>query len=173
MSEFAARREQLLEAMGDGVALFPSAPVALRNHDVGHPYRQDSDLFYLTGLDEPESLLLLTNQHEEHKVVLFVRPKKREREIWDGPRAGAGRRGCRLRCGRRVSHRRARREAPGLPRQRRSTSLSSRSKPRGGCDCLRLSESPPPRGPSWCERARDDHRLRRPPSRNAAPQKWR
>ncbi|MGB7478202.1 MAG: Xaa-Pro aminopeptidase [Polyangiales bacterium] len=88
MSEFAARRKQLLEATGDGVALFPSAPVALRNHDVGHPYRQDSDLYYLTGLDEPESLLLLTNQHEEHEVVLFVRPKKREREIWDGPRAG-------------------------------------------------------------------------------------
>jgi Xaa-Pro aminopeptidase len=88
MSEFAARRTQLLEAMGDGVALFPSTPVALRNQDVGHPYRQDSDLYYLTGLDEPESLLLLTNQHEEHQVVLFVRPKKREREIWDGPRAG-------------------------------------------------------------------------------------
>jgi Xaa-Pro aminopeptidase len=88
MSEFAARRKQLLEAMGDGVAIFPSAPVALRNHDVGHPYRQDSDLYYLTGLDEPESLLLLSNQHEEHQVVLFVRPKKREREIWDGPRAG-------------------------------------------------------------------------------------
>ena len=74
--------------MGDGVALFPSAPVALRNQDIGHPYRQDSDLYYLTGLDEPETLLLLTNQHEEHQVVLFVRPKKREREIWDGPRAG-------------------------------------------------------------------------------------
>ncbi len=88
MSEFAARRKQLLEAMGDGVALFPSAPVALRNQGVGHPYRQDSDLYYLTGLDEPETLLLLTNQHEEHQVVLFVRPKKREREIWDGPRAG-------------------------------------------------------------------------------------
>ncbi|NNE18978.1 MAG: M24 family metallopeptidase, partial [Myxococcales bacterium] len=88
MSEFAARRKQLLEAMGDGVALFPSAPVALRNQDVGHPYRQDSDLYYLTGLDEPGSLLLLTNQHDEHQVVLFVRPKKREREIWDGPRAG-------------------------------------------------------------------------------------
>lgn len=88
MSEFAARRKQLLEAMGDGVALFPSAPFAIRNRDVGHPYRQDSDLYYLSGLDEPESLLLLTNQHEEHRVVLFVRPKKREREIWDGPRTG-------------------------------------------------------------------------------------
>jgi Xaa-Pro aminopeptidase len=88
MSEFAARRTQLLEAIGDGVAVFPSAPLAVRNHDVEHPYRQDSDLYYLTGLDEPESVLVLTNQHEEHRVVLFVRPKKREREMWDGPRAG-------------------------------------------------------------------------------------
>ena len=88
MSEFAARRQQLLDAMGDGVAVFPSAPLALRNHDVEHPYRQDSDLHYLSGFDEPESLLLLTNQHADHRVVLFVRPRKREREIWDGPRAG-------------------------------------------------------------------------------------
>jgi Xaa-Pro aminopeptidase len=88
MSEFAARRKQLLQEIGDGVAVFPSAPLALRNHDVEHPYRQDSDLYYLTGFDEPESVLLLSNQHEEHRVVLFVRPKKREREIWDGPRAG-------------------------------------------------------------------------------------
>ena len=63
MSEFAARRTQLLEAIGDGVAMFPSAPLAVRNHDVEHPYRQDSDFFYLTGLDEPESVLVLTNQH--------------------------------------------------------------------------------------------------------------
>lgn len=88
MSEFAARRKQLLEAIGDGVAVFPSAPLAIRNRDVGHPYRQDSDFYYLSGLDEPESVLLLTNQHDEHQVVLFVRPKKREREVWDGPRAG-------------------------------------------------------------------------------------
>jgi Xaa-Pro aminopeptidase len=88
MSEFATRREQLLEAMGNGVAVFPSMPVALRNRDVEHPYRQDSDLYYLTGFDEPESVLVLTNQHDKHETVLFVRPRKREREIWDGPRAG-------------------------------------------------------------------------------------
>ena len=74
--------------MGDGVAVFPSAPLAIRNHDVEHPYRQDSDLYYLTGFDEPESLLILTNQHDEHRCVLFVRPRMKDREIWDGPRAG-------------------------------------------------------------------------------------
>ena len=88
MSEFAARREQLLEAIGDGVAVFPSAPLAVRNRDVEHPYRQGSDLYYLTGLDEAESVLVLTNQHEKHRMVLFVRPTKPEREIWDGPRTG-------------------------------------------------------------------------------------
>jgi Xaa-Pro aminopeptidase len=88
MSEFAARREQLLDAMGDGVAVFPSAPLAIRNHDVEHPYRQDSDFHYLSGFDEPESVLVLSNQHEEHRSVLFVRPRMPEREIWDGPRAG-------------------------------------------------------------------------------------
>ncbi len=88
MSEFAARRKQLLEGMGDGVAVFPSAPLAVRNHDVEHPYRQDSDLYYLSGFDEPESVLVLSNQHEEHQSVLFVRPRMPEREVWDGPRAG-------------------------------------------------------------------------------------
>jgi Xaa-Pro aminopeptidase len=88
MSEFATRRQQLLDVMGAGVAMFASAPLAVRNNDVEHPYRQDSDLYYLTGLEEPESVLLLTNQHEEHQTILFVRPRKREREIWDGPRAG-------------------------------------------------------------------------------------
>ena len=88
MSEFEGRRNALLDAMGDGVAVFPSAPLAVRNHDVEHPYRQDSDLYYLTGFDEPESVLVLTNQHDEHRCVMFVRPRKRDREIWDGPRAG-------------------------------------------------------------------------------------
>ena len=88
MSEFSARRKRLLEAIGDGVAWFPSAPTAIRNRDVEHSYRQDSDFFYLTGFDEPESALVLTNQHEKHREILFVRPRKRDREIWDGPRAG-------------------------------------------------------------------------------------
>ena len=85
---FAERRTKVLSRMGKGVLLVPSAPVAIRNNDVEHAYRQDSDLYYLTGFDEPESLLLLTTQHPEHRSVLFVRPRHKEREIWDGYRAG-------------------------------------------------------------------------------------
>ena len=77
-----------MEAMGPGVAVIPSAPVAIRNNDVEHDYRQDSDLYYLTGFDEPESVLVLSSEHKEHRTVLFVRERDPERETWDGPRAG-------------------------------------------------------------------------------------
>lgn len=74
--------------MGHGVLVLPSTPVAIRNNDVEHEFRQDSDLYYLTGFDEPESVLVMTTEHAEHRVVLFVRPRDPERETWDGPRAG-------------------------------------------------------------------------------------
>jgi len=87
-SVFARRREQFLSAMGPGVAVISSTPVAVRNNDVEHDFRQDSDLYYLTGFDEPDTVLVLSNQHKEHRVVLFVRERDVERETWDGPRAG-------------------------------------------------------------------------------------
>jgi Xaa-Pro aminopeptidase len=71
-----------------GVAIFPSAPADLRNSDVEHPYRQDTDLYYLTGFEEPNAVALLAPDHPEHKFVLFVQPKDRERELWTGRRAG-------------------------------------------------------------------------------------
>jgi Xaa-Pro aminopeptidase len=83
-----SRRQRLLAEMGErAVAIFPAAPVAIRNHDVEHEYRQESDFYYLTGLDEPGSVLVLSTVHEHH-TVLFVRPRDPSREIWDGPRAG-------------------------------------------------------------------------------------
>src|SRR5579863_6949799 len=87
---FGSRRAAFFDAMAaaspSAVAVLPSAPVFVRNNDVDHEYRQDSDFFYLTGFDEPESVLVL--DAEERKVTLFVRPRDREREVWDGPRAG-------------------------------------------------------------------------------------
>lgn len=82
------RRTRLLDLVGSGVVVIPATPVHIRNNDVEHEYRQDSDLFYLTGFDEPEAVLVLTNQHPEHRMVLFVRRRDPSREVWDGPRAG-------------------------------------------------------------------------------------
>ncbi|MGH7438081.1 MAG: aminopeptidase P N-terminal domain-containing protein [Polyangiaceae bacterium] len=87
---FARRRAAFLDAMAaaspSALAVLPAAPTALRNNDVDHEYRQDSDFFYLTGFDEPGSLLLL--DAKDRKTTLVVRPRDREREIWDGYRAG-------------------------------------------------------------------------------------
>ncbi len=81
------RQARVLEAVHPGALLVFSAPVAIRNNDVEHDYRQDSDFFYLTGFDEPDSVLLLRSTAEP-RCVLFVRPRDAERETWDGPRAG-------------------------------------------------------------------------------------
>src|SRR5882757_805562 len=70
-SRYADRRARFLASMGQGVAVFASTPVAIRNNDVEHEFRQDSDLYYLTGFDEPETVLVLAPQHAEHRVVLF------------------------------------------------------------------------------------------------------
>ncbi len=89
-SEFSARRDRVFDALGaagvPAAALFFSAPTAIRNNDVEHEYRQDSDLFYLSGFEEPESVLVLTVP--EREVIWFVRPRDPEREVWDGVRAG-------------------------------------------------------------------------------------
>src|SRR3954468_8195638 len=88
MSAFAERRLALMSKLPKGVAVFPSAPVAIRNNDVEHEYRQDSDFHYLTGFDEPESVLGLATEHPNHPMGLFGRPRGPEREVWDGARAG-------------------------------------------------------------------------------------
>jgi len=87
MGLFAERRRRVLDAI-DGVAIIPAAPVTIRNNDVKHEYRQDSDLFWLTGFDEPESVLILSTVHPEHRQVMFLRPRDPEREVWDGARVG-------------------------------------------------------------------------------------
>ena len=87
---YARRRAAFFDAMAaaspSAVAVIPSAPVFTRNNDVEREYRQDSDFFYLTGFDEPESFAIL--DAVERKMTLFVRPRDKEREVWDGPRAG-------------------------------------------------------------------------------------
>src|SRR5438876_2315074 len=83
------RLTELMQKMeAHSVAVFASAPVAMRNADADYEYRQDSDFYYLTQLDEPESVVVITPEHPEHKYVLFVRPRDREKEIWTGLRTG-------------------------------------------------------------------------------------
>jgi Xaa-Pro aminopeptidase len=88
MHEYQQRRAQVMAKIGNGTAIFGSAPPAVMHRDVEHNFRQDSDLFYLTGLNEPESVAVLAPHHEEHKFILFLRPKDFAKEVWSGYRIG-------------------------------------------------------------------------------------
>jgi Xaa-Pro aminopeptidase len=87
-TEYEQRREQLMAKIGTGTAIFHSAPVAVMHNDVEYTFRQDSDFFYLTGFNEPEAVAVLAPHHEEHRFILFVQPKEREKEVWTGYRTG-------------------------------------------------------------------------------------
>ncbi len=87
-TEYQERREQLMAKIGTGTAIFKSAPVAVMHNDVEYAFRQDSDFFYLTGFNEPEAVAVLAPHHEEHRFILFVQPKEREKEVWTGYRTG-------------------------------------------------------------------------------------
>ena len=78
------RRRRLAEAIGDAVAVVPTAPERVRNRDSHYPYRFDSHFYYLTGFPEPEAVVVLTKD----KSILFCRERNEEREIWDGFRYG-------------------------------------------------------------------------------------
>ncbi len=87
LTEFQQRRNQLLNKMGEGIAIIPTAPEVIRNRDSHYPYRFDSYFYYLTGFTEPESVLVLI-AGKSPKSILFCRDKDMEREIWDGFRFG-------------------------------------------------------------------------------------
>ena len=86
---FAARRDAYMQAIGtSGVAIVRSLPERLRNGDAFFPFRQHSDLIYLTGFVEPDTTLVLRPGAETERVIMFVRPRDPEMETWDGRRAG-------------------------------------------------------------------------------------
>ncbi|MBX7219887.1 MAG: aminopeptidase P N-terminal domain-containing protein [Blastocatellia bacterium] len=85
---YRARRQRVLDTIGCNTLVVYSPSEAHRTHDLNYRYRPDSDVYYLTGFDEPDSVVVLTNDHPDHKFVMFVRPRDPERETWDGIRAG-------------------------------------------------------------------------------------
>ncbi len=84
---FASRRKTFLKALGNGIALFPASNKLIRNNDVTHPHRQDSNFFYLTGFEEASSLALFSPQSAA-PFQMFVLPKDKTKELWEGVIAG-------------------------------------------------------------------------------------
>jgi Xaa-Pro aminopeptidase len=88
------RRELLREKLPhrSTVILF-SNPVRNRSNDVDYTYSQDPDFYYLTGLTEPNSALIIFSEpvkvfNVETNEVIFVQKRDKKDEMWNGVRLG-------------------------------------------------------------------------------------
>lgn len=93
--EFANRRQRLLNQLSQNadpkqsIAVFLSAAkLQLRNGDTHYPYRQNSDFYYLTGLNEPEAVAVLLATPAGPQFILFSQPRDPQFERWNGARIG-------------------------------------------------------------------------------------
>ncbi len=90
-SFFAGNRARLLaelKKMGPGtIAIIKSMPEQNRNGDSYHMYRQDSDFYYMTGIEEAESVAIL-DADSDKPYTLLVRARDARRERYDGARLG-------------------------------------------------------------------------------------
>jgi Xaa-Pro aminopeptidase len=81
-----SRRQRLYENLPNGsIFIVFSAQIQMRNCDVEQPWRQDSDFYYLTGIDEDQAIFVMTKDWTGKPLTkLFVQTKTHEQEIWTG-----------------------------------------------------------------------------------------
>ena len=85
---FADRRKDLIDMIGDGIAILATAYHQSRNSDVLFPFRPDSDFYYLTHFSEPEAIAVFAPGRTDGEFLLFCRERDADKEQWDGLRAG-------------------------------------------------------------------------------------
>jgi Xaa-Pro aminopeptidase len=91
LSEFQQRQRRLLDACEpNSVVVVAGATQLTRSRDTEYPFRQHSDFTYLTGFNEADAWLLLSNheRHQGHFVALACQGKDPTAEIWHGRRLG-------------------------------------------------------------------------------------
>ncbi len=86
---YKSRRINLSEKLPkNSVLLIPGANTQYRNADSAYAFRQDSNFYYLSGFCEPDSLMAIINNDDGINSIIFVPPKDKLKEIWNGHRAG-------------------------------------------------------------------------------------
>ena len=89
MLDFARNRAAVMKEMGPNAGLLVfGAREKIRSRDTHYNYRFSSDLYYLSGLTEPESAVFLSTVSGAESFHLFVRESKPEEERWNGIRLG-------------------------------------------------------------------------------------
>ena len=86
--EYKLRRQNLFNHMDENSLLIVSgATEKVRNNDVHYEFRQDSNFWYLTGLEEPDAIMIMLKK-DSTKYILFLQQKKVEEEVWNGYKIG-------------------------------------------------------------------------------------
>ena len=86
---FLERRSELSKKVLDNSAIIvASSPVKSRISDTDYLYRQDSNFYYLSGYEEPESILLIRPYAKKDNFIIFCRDRDPLKEQWDGFRSG-------------------------------------------------------------------------------------
>lgn len=86
-SFFRNNRNKLRKLLkNNSIAIIQSSDLMPRNGDLNFPYRPHSDLFYLTGISQEESVLVLFSEHHDYDLddVLFILKPNKLRETWEG-----------------------------------------------------------------------------------------
>jgi Xaa-Pro aminopeptidase len=99
VTQLEARRNALLDRLGNGIAIVPSGH--LRSIEGDYPqdsdYRERNDFFYLTGLEAPgASLVLVGRKPGPDQIMLYLPARDSSMEKWTGPRLGPGPEASRL-----------------------------------------------------------------------------
>ncbi|MBM3262194.1 MAG: aminopeptidase P family protein [candidate division Zixibacteria bacterium] len=83
-TETVLRRARLMERAGSGLVVLISGETKNFSNDVDYPFRQENNLFYLTGINQVGIALALRPGAQEPREVLFLPRRDPSRERWTG-----------------------------------------------------------------------------------------
>jgi Xaa-Pro aminopeptidase len=84
---FISNRERLISLLKpNSIVIVQSNDVLPTNADGTLGFRQNNDIFYLTGIDQEETILVLFPDFpdEKFRVILFVRETSEHLKVWEG-----------------------------------------------------------------------------------------
>jgi Xaa-Pro aminopeptidase len=83
--DLSARRARMMERLpADSLLVLLSAPSRVYSGDVDYEYRQDSNLYYLTGITQEDTALVLMPGNADHREFLFIKDRNPSQEHWTG-----------------------------------------------------------------------------------------
>jgi len=68
----------------NSLAIFNSNDIMPTNADGTMPFKQNSDLFWLSGIDQEESVLIIVNNNSAFEELLFLKETNEHIAIWEG-----------------------------------------------------------------------------------------